>query len=398
MRRRRAQGAKPRGREPTPPGTRRCLGCREILPLSDFSPNASRCRPCTNAENREKRKAQGRKVYKQYDDPPGFKTCRKCEVRKPQGDFRAEPRNTSDGLQSYCKECNRVDAWLRKGVAVEDIPPPREQPPEGHKRCPSCDELKPFDQFHKNAARADGVDVYCRDCAYEVRWAREAAQAAKEGRRPPRRLLKDDAPPGFRTCTVCNEVKPLDAFYKDKRAPKGVTSACRECRKAAAAKRRKRRGIPERPRYDDPPGHKTCRRCGIRKPVDNFSPEPRNTTDGLRSWCDECQNDRTLEWHRANPAKMNELKAIRREAVEVSTVTEREWCRLLNRFSGCCAYCGNRAKLSMEHVIPLTRGGSHSIGNLLPVCQSCNSSKNNRLLVEWRWGPRQRDRLAINRG
>lgn len=42
----------------------------------------------------------------------------------------------------------------------------------------------------------------------------------------------------------------------------------------------------------------------------------------------------------------------------------------------------------MDHVIPLARGGRHGIGNVLPACQPCNSSKGARLLAEWnvsRW-------------
>ena len=37
-----------------------------------------------------------------------------------------------------------------------------------------------------------------------------------------------------------------------------------------------------------------------------------------------------------------------------------------------------------ELIMPIIRGGRHSIGNLLPACGSCNSSKGAKLLVEWR--------------
>jgi 5-methylcytosine-specific restriction endonuclease McrA len=33
--------------------------------------------------------------------------------------------------------------------------------------------------------------------------------------------------------------------------------------------------------------------------------------------------------------------------------------------------------------VPLTRGGSHSITNIVPACKTCNSSKRDRLLHEW---------------
>lgn len=77
------------------------------------------------------------------------------------------------------------------------------------------------------------------------------------------------------------------------------------------------------------------------------------------------------------------LKAMRRNA-ERCVVTEKDWQRLVNRHNGCCAYCGIKEKMTMEHVVPISRGGRHSIGNLLPVCIKCNISKNKKLLIEWR--------------
>ncbi|WP_203620386.1 HNH endonuclease [Streptomyces sp. SID8499] len=38
---------------------------------------------------------------------------------------------------------------------------------------------------------------------------------------------------------------------------------------------------------------------------------------------------------------------------------------------------------TVDHVIPLSRGGQHAEGNLVPACKSCNSSKGDKLLIEW---------------
>lgn len=49
-----------------------------------------------------------------------------------------------------------------------------------------------------------------------------------------------------------------------------------------------------------------------------------------------------------------------------------------------CLYCGETAE-QIDHFIPLSRGGPHTIDNLVPACAACNVSKGNKLPdTEWR--------------
>lgn len=49
-----------------------------------------------------------------------------------------------------------------------------------------------------------------------------------------------------------------------------------------------------------------------------------------------------------------------------------------------CRYCGARAvRLECDHVVPVSRGGSHELTNLVTACFSCNRSKRNKLVSEW---------------
>ena len=52
-----------------------------------------------------------------------------------------------------------------------------------------------------------------------------------------------------------------------------------------------------------------------------------------------------------------------------------EWIQLLQRWNWTCAYCGERGSLQPDHRIPLARGGSNSIANILPACGRCNQRK-----------------------
>lgn len=49
-----------------------------------------------------------------------------------------------------------------------------------------------------------------------------------------------------------------------------------------------------------------------------------------------------------------------------------------------CVYCGSRERLSIDHVVPLTKGGTNDFSNLVTACISCNSSKGAKTVDEWR--------------
>lgn len=49
-----------------------------------------------------------------------------------------------------------------------------------------------------------------------------------------------------------------------------------------------------------------------------------------------------------------------------------------------CVYCGSGNMLSLDHVVPRSKGGEDTPENLVTACQPCNSSKRDRDLTEWR--------------
>lgn len=52
------------------------------------------------------------------------------------------------------------------------------------------------------------------------------------------------------------------------------------------------------------------------------------------------------------------------------------------RATGECVYCGGPSE-TVDHVIPLARGGWEHESNLVPACRPCNSGKKDRSLAEW---------------
>jgi len=60
------------------------------------------------------------------------------------------------------------------------------------------------------------------------------------------------------------------------------------------------------------------------------------------------------------------------------------WQRKISK--GICYYCGQSVDpgaLTMDHVVPLTRGGKSTKGNLVPACKDCNNKKKYFLPIEW---------------
>lgn len=56
------------------------------------------------------------------------------------------------------------------------------------------------------------------------------------------------------------------------------------------------------------------------------------------------------------------------------------------RSTGICYYCGtkiNPNELTMDHIIPLSRGGKSEKHNLVPACKECNNKKKYLLPAEW---------------
>ncbi|NCP84959.1 MAG: HNH endonuclease [Bacteroidetes bacterium] len=51
---------------------------------------------------------------------------------------------------------------------------------------------------------------------------------------------------------------------------------------------------------------------------------------------------------------------------------------VLKRDANRCQYCGSRESLTLDHVIPRSRGGGDSWDNLVTCCASCNVKKGNK--------------------
>lgn len=98
------------------------------------------------------------------------------------------------------------------------------------KRCPSCGEDKPLDQFGKNRARHDGLQSECKDCAR----VRDAARYQKK--KPVVEI--DDRTAALiaagkrKFCPGCQTVKVIGVFGRNRSKPNGRQDYCKLCQRS----------------------------------------------------------------------------------------------------------------------------------------------------------------------
>jgi 5-methylcytosine-specific restriction endonuclease McrA len=169
----------------------------------------------------------------------------------------------------------------------------------------------------------------------------------------------------YKTCGKCDQTKALDLFAKNKRTSDGLQAYCKVCQKS----------------YRKPEENKKYLSTYRKEKRDILLPKKR-----INSRIYYANNRaKVLEKQRASydpvvSQKKTSIRRARLHANPVYKVTNAEIRELRNQ---ACFYCGGKGG-AIDHVIPVSRGGGHSIGNLLPSCQTCNSSKADKFIVEWK--------------
>lgn len=84
----------------------------------------------------------------------------------------------------------------------------------------------------------------------------------------------------------------------------------------------------------------------------------------------------------------NERRRARKLKVKGS-FTKEEWLKVRDATDGVCSYCGKYVgveKLTLDHIVPLSKGGTNYITNIRAICKRCNSRRGNRGYI-WEINP-----------
>lgn len=152
-----------------------------------------------------------------------------------------------------------------------------------------------------------------------------------------------NSPVDEKKCVVCNEDKAALEFSAHR-------SICKECRRVEGrVKRNDATRSRERERYA-------------------ASPDVYKASVKKYNWASRYPDRNSLKRHR------------RRAAVKCAEgqLTEEEWQSIKDKYGHRCCKCGADGKLTIDHVIPICKGGSLSADNIQPLCRSCNCAKGAR--------------------
>jgi hypothetical protein len=175
---------------------------------------------------------------------------------------------------------------------------------------------------------------------------------------------------GLKWCIRCKSWKSIGEFGTDQSRGSGKASRCAACRRSGISpgpgkfERRRMRGV----------GLAWCKTCQAWKPMSLVHA-------GL---CRPCTNVAS----RARYATDLHYRLDRRQRVHsrkrsVDPIPADAQLMILEEFGGKCAYCRVAGATTWDHIVPISRRGRTTPGNVVPACVSCNSSKKDQDVWEW---------------
>lgn len=222
------------------------------------------------------------------------------------------------------------------------------------KICAKCKVDKPLEEYHKHKREKDGLQSICKQCL--KLYYLENREKAKQNSRQYNASNKDSIKQYHE-----NNKERIGQAQKQWRS--NNQKYIKQYSKQNYSGNKERLKKLSKQYYIDNPGHYKQYRA------DNAERIKR----------------KQREWQKANPDKCNAI-VQRRNAVKKdlpSTFDAEQWAICKAHFNSHCAYCGKELPLTQEHFVPLSKGGGYTADNIIPVCQSCNSSKSNKLFSEW---------------
>ena len=176
--------------------------------------------------------------------------------------------------------------------------------------------------------------------------------------------------PSSKQCSKCGEVKTLEVFSRDRRTRDGRMSWCKACHAE----------------YLRTPGYRELKRRYDQSVAGRGSQRQyRHSEIGRKTHREAVRRHNQTVVGRV--AKVRRSHARRARKAQVGGILTLTVLNLVSLQGGVCAYCerpfSDVRPPTIDHVIPLSRGGTNDDSNVVAACRSCNSSKGSRTAVEF---------------
>jgi 5-methylcytosine-specific restriction endonuclease McrA len=90
----------------------------------------------------------------------------------------------------------------------------------------------------------------------------------------------------------------------------------------------------------------------------------------------EYHRRKSAEWYRRNRDFVIQKTRLRKLKLDQGDLTPAQWRMIVELASGCCLRCGRDDRpLTVDHIVPLSRDGKHTLTNVQPLCDECNKRK-----------------------
>lgn len=172
-------------------------------------------------------------------------------------------------------------------------------------------------------------------------------------------------------CPGCGKRKLLKEFHKCRTNADGHQGSCKFCCRLRRLARADEEQARRRELRAENPDKTRAERVKYANPV---AQQIRNAKFRVNNK-EHCLT-MTREWKKENHQAVLTHNANRRARLMKAEgrFTAAEWRDRCIEYNHCCAYCGKQKKLTRHHVVPLSRGGSNKIENVVPACGRCNGS------------------------
>lgn len=126
---------------------------------------------------------------------------------------------------------------------------------------------------------------------------------------------------------------------------------------------------------------KVCRRAALRR---DYLKHKERRDAANRAWAannPERVSANNRAWRLANPeraALLGRLKWQRRRAAGVLTIAD--WKAVLALYGTTCLACGSDDPPTIDHVVPISKGGTNTVENVQPLCMDCNNRKGTKTI------------------